>query len=175
MQILDKVRRLLPIILSITAFTVGVVGTAVVLKGFDLQTTITSFYAQKVTVADLQLGKIKPVLLIDVRSPEEYAEDRIGNSQLVPVTEIEDGKGVEKVKAIAQSSVQPNQPKPTVILYCTSGQRSTKAYRLLENSGLNIAVLSGGITAWREIVPPQKDATILGPIAIPAKNTPHTK
>ena len=110
------------------------------------------------------------MLLIDVRSQEEYAEDRIGNSPLVPITEIEHGKGVEKVKAIAQNSVQPNQPKPTVVFYCTSSaKRATKAYRLLEKEGLNIAVLSGGITEWRKAVPAQNDAAILSPIVVPTK------
>lgn len=64
--------------------------------------------------------------------------------------------------------------------------RSVKAYKQLEkvarysqesagnetnkikDISLNIVVLSGGIKAWRETVPAQKDAQILAPITLPA-------
>jgi len=102
--------------------------------------------------------------LIDVRSPEEYAEDRIGESPLVPLIDIEAGFGVKQVQAIARSSVKSNQPQPTIVLYCARGGRSVKAYQKLQKIGFNLAFLSGGITAWRESVPAKQDAQILAPI-----------
>jgi rhodanese-related sulfurtransferase len=117
-----------------------------------------------VGVNQLRQGRLKPVILIDVRSPEEYAEDHIGQSLLVPLTDIEADFGVKRVRAIAQASGNSHQSQPTIVLYCTSGMRSVKAYQRLAKTGLNIVVLSGGITAWRKAVLAKKDAQVLAPI-----------
>lgn len=169
MQNLIKIRRRvrpLSVVLSIIALGVGSLGAASYLTGLDVQSIITGKIPQQVTVAQLQQGNLKPVLLIDVRSPEEYAEDRIGKSPLVSITDIEDGTGIEQVRSLVQKSTSPNQSKPTVIFYCTKGPRSMKAYKLLEGTGLNMAVLSGGITAWRKAIPAEQDIAVLSPITI---------
>ncbi|MFE1745273.1 rhodanese-like domain-containing protein [Coleofasciculus sp. H7-2] len=172
MQIMTKITsrlRPLPVILGIVAFSVGALGAAIAIADIDIQAIATGKYANKVTVAQLQQGKLKPVFLIDVRSPEEYAKDHIAQTPLVPLTQIETGIGVERVKALVKKSVQPNQPEPTVVLYCTKGARSTKAYWMLEGTGLKMAVLSGGITAWRKAVPAGQDKAVLSPIILQAK------
>lgn len=76
------------------------------------------------------------------------------------------GVGVKRIRDIAQASTQSNQTQPTIVLYCTSGMRSVKAYQHLEKAGLNLVVLKGGITAWRKAVLAQKDAEILSRIDI---------
>ena len=93
----------------------------------DIPTFITSLNVPKVSVAQVQQGKLKSVILIDVRSPEEYAEDRIGESPLVPLIDIEAGFGVKQVQAIARSSVNSARTQPTIVLYCARGGRSVKA------------------------------------------------
>jgi rhodanese-related sulfurtransferase len=150
----------------------------------DILTFIASLNTQQVTVAQLQQGKLKPVILIDVRSPEEYAEDRIGESPLVPLIDIEMGFGVKQIQSIVKARVKSEQPQPVIVLYCTKGGRSVKAYKQLEkvarssqesagnetnkikDISLNVVVLSGGITAWRQAVPAPKDAQILAPITL---------
>jgi rhodanese-related sulfurtransferase len=153
-----------PIILSLGIIGVISVSLAALVNHMDVPTFIASFSTKQVTVADFQQDKIqKPVILIDVRTPEEYAEDHIGKSLLVPIAEIENGSGVQQIQAIAKANSKPNRPQPTIVLYCTRGPRSTKAYKLLEKTGLNFVVLKGGITAWRENVPAaKKDVEILG-------------
>jgi rhodanese-related sulfurtransferase len=74
---------------------------------------------------------------------------------------------VKRIRAIAQASGNSDQTQPTIVLYCTSGMRSVKAYQRLEKTGLNIVVLSGGITAWRKAVLAQKDAEVLALITKP--------
>ena len=161
--------RPLPIILCLSLIGVSSITTITLINHMDILTFIASLNAQKVTVAELQQGKLKPVILIDVRSPEEYAEDRIGKSPLIPITDIQAGFGVKQIQAIAKASVKPNQPHPTIVLYCARGSRSIKAYKKLGKTGLNLVYLSGGIKAWREVVPTQKDTQILAPITLPVK------
>jgi rhodanese-related sulfurtransferase len=156
--------RPLPVILCLSFLSVGSVSVGAMVNHMDVPTFIASFNTKKVTVAELQQGKVKPVVLIDVRSPEEYLEDHIGQSLLVPLTYIEAGVGVKRIRDIAQTTTQSNKTQPTIVLYCTSGMRSTQAYQKLENTGLNLVVLKGGITAWRKAVPVQKDAEILSRI-----------
>jgi rhodanese-related sulfurtransferase len=156
--------RPLPVMLGAILVAVCSLSAVALMNHMDIPTFIVSLNAPKVTVAELQQGKLKPVILIDVRSPEEYAADRIGESPLVPLTDIEAGFGVKQVQAIARSSVISNQPQPTVVLYCARGARSVKAYQKLQKTNLNLAFLSGGITAWREAVPAKQDAQILAPI-----------
>jgi rhodanese-related sulfurtransferase len=158
--------RPLPVILGLSFAGVSAVTVGAVVNGMDVPTFIASLNTKTVTVAELQQGKLKSVIFIDVRSPEEYAEDHIGQSLLVPLTDIEADFGVKRVRAIAQASVKSNQPQPTIVLYCTAGMRSVKAYQRLEKTGLNFVVLAGGIKAWRKAVPVQKDAQILSRIDI---------
>ncbi|MEG4319858.1 MULTISPECIES: rhodanese-like domain-containing protein [unclassified Microcoleus] len=157
--------RPLPVILGICLIGVSSFSAVALLNHMDIPTFIVSLNAPKVTVAELQQGKLKPVILIDVRSPEEYAEDRIGESPLVPLSDIEAGFGVKQVQALARSSVNSDRTQPTIVLYCARGGRSVKAYQKLQQTGLNLAFLSGGITAWREAVPAKQDAQILAPIS----------
>ncbi len=125
---------------------------------------VAKFNTPMIALTDLQQGKIKPVVMIDVRPTEDHQIDSIKDTFSVPLTEIEAGPGVEKVKAIAQTAAQSNATTPTVVLYCQSGPRSIKAYQKLKNTGLNLVVLSGGIDAWRAAIPPAKDSAVLGPI-----------
>ncbi|EKQ68781.1 Rhodanese-related sulfurtransferase [Leptolyngbyaceae cyanobacterium JSC-12] len=133
-----------------------------------LPTFIATLSAHKVTVNDLEAGNLKPIILIDVRSPEEYAQDHIGQSLLVPLEEIQAGQGIQIIERIARAYSQPGQPDPTIVLYCEICPGAIRAYQKLQCTGLNLVVLSGGITAWRQAVPRGKDAEILAPIAIAA-------
>jgi sterol desaturase/sphingolipid hydroxylase (fatty acid hydroxylase superfamily)/rhodanese-related sulfurtransferase len=163
---ISRYLRPLPVILCLTFLGVSAVSIGAVVNHMDVPTFIASFNTQQVTVAELQQGKLKPVILIDVRSPEEYAEDHIGQSVLVPLTDIQAEFGVKEIRAIAQAGAKPNQTQPTIVLYCTSGMRSVKAYQRLQKTGLKFVVLKGGIKAWRKAVSAQKDAQILSLIDI---------
>ncbi len=127
---------------------------------------------------------MKPVILIDVRSPEEYAEDRIGESPLVPIIDIEMDSVSSRFNLLSNRGLNLINLSQLIVLYCARGGRSVKAYKQLEKlarysqeSGgketnkikdisLNVVVLSGGITAWREAVPAKQDAQILAPITL---------
>jgi len=155
--------RPLPLILLLGIVGVSSLTIGAFVNHMNLPSFIHSLSTKQVTVAELQQGKLKsPLILIDVRTPEEYSEDHIAKSLLVPLNDIEKGTGIKQVQNLAKLNTKPNLPKPTIVLYCTRGPRSIKAYKLLEKTGLNLVVLKGGIQAWREAIPPEKDQEILG-------------
>ncbi len=181
---INRYSRLLLAIMGFGLTSVASVGAVALFHHMDILTFIASLNTKQVTVAQLQQGKLKPVILIDVRSPEEYAEDRIGESPLVPIIDIEMGFGVKQIQSIVKARVKSDRTQPIIVLYCARGGRSVKAYKQLEKvaqssqeSGgketnkikdisLNVVVLSGGIKAWRQAVPAAKDAQILAPITL---------
>jgi rhodanese-related sulfurtransferase len=177
---IHRYSRLLMVIIGFSLTSVASLSAVALFNHMDIPTFIASLNTKQISVSELQHGKLKPAILIDVRSPEEYAEDRIGESPLVPLTDIELGFGVKQVQSIVKARVKSDVPQPIIILYCARGGRSIKAYQQLEkiagnqtnkikDISLNVVVLSGGIKAWREAVPAQKDAQILAPITLPVK------
>ena len=79
-------------------------------------------------------------LLIDVRTPEEYAEGHIDNARLIDVNA---NDFVEKINLLPKD-------KP-VYVYCRSGKRSLKAATILHDNGFkHIYNLESGLTGWIE-------------------------
>ncbi len=75
------------------------------------------------------------LIIVDTRSPQEYAENRIRYAINIPVYEIEK----------SASFLLPNKDK-VIVLYCQCGIRSDKAYKILEEKGYtNLYTLEGGI------------------------------
>ena len=86
----------------------------------------------------------RDVLLIDVRSHPEYEHDRIPHAISIPLTEIEQGRGIEQIQcALVQRQL---------IVYCTVGKRSQKALTRLKQAGISGFNLKGGIRAWQRFV-----------------------
>jgi rhodanese-related sulfurtransferase len=161
--------RFVGMILGLSFLGVGALTIIAIAKHMDIPALITSWTTKQVTVNQLQRGQLKPIILIDVRSPEEYAQDHIAQSLLVPLSDIEAGAGVRQIRALVPTSPSPRQSQPTLVLYCRSGQRAVTAYQYLQKTGLNFVVLDGGITAWRQAVPAAKDTQILTPITFPVR------
>ncbi|TYQ31739.1 rhodanese-like domain-containing protein [Pseudanabaena sp. UWO310] len=160
---ISQPRYLVPLALMGAVFLAGA-GTLSILayqQHMSLPVYLLSFSTPQISVAELASGNLKSVILIDVRSPEEYQEDRIGNSELVPSVDIESGSGILQLKAILQIYEKTHQEKPTVILYCTSGMRSIKANKQLRDRGYQALTLTGGITAWRKQFGRSQDLSVL--------------
>ncbi len=93
-----------------------------------------------ITVQELRerLEKGEKLNLIDVREPNEYAEDNIGGT-LIPLGElpyrIDDLDGMQDEE---------------VIVHCRSGARSARGQQFLEENGFNnVRNLVGGMLAYR--------------------------
>jgi len=79
-----------------------------------------------------------PFLVLDVRTPEEYAEGHIQGAKLIPV------------KVLAKHLAEVPKDKQ-VYVYCHSGRRSANAAKLLAEHGFTrIENMQGGITAWKD-------------------------
>ena len=88
----------------------------------------------------------KDFVLLDVRNPHEYEIAQIPGSVLLPLSEIENGEGVDKVKEMLNGH--------RLIAHCKMGGRSAKALGILKENGIEGTNVKGGITAWsREIDP----------------------
>lgn len=161
-QKISGYQRAIAVVICLSFLAVGSISVAAMINHMDIPTFVASWSTKQVTVTQLQQGQIKPVILIDVRSPDEYAEDHIGESRLVPLSDIEAGFGIKEIRRFIPTPQQSIQP--TIVLYCGSGQRSVKAYKQLKNTGLNFVVLTGGIKAWREAVQQSQDIRVLNPI-----------
>ena len=86
-----------------------------------------------------QQGKASsiPFVMLDVRTPEEYAEGHIKGATLIPVQVLE-----ERLAEVPKDK--------QVYVYCHSGARSARASKVLAKHGFtNIENVMGGIEAWK--------------------------
>mgnify|MGYP000869424055 CR=1 FL=1 len=93
----------------------------------------------QIGVADLkaQLDRGERMLLLDVRSAEEYANDgHVASSTLIPLPEL----------AGRLSELPADTP---IVCICRSGNRSATACDLLARQGFaKLSNVQGGMTAW---------------------------
>ncbi|MCL2925393.1 MAG: molybdopterin-synthase adenylyltransferase MoeB [Trichodesmium sp. MAG_R04] len=99
----------------------------------------------EMTVQDLKQlldSEADDFVLIDVRNPHEYEIARIPGSVLVPLSDIEQGPGVTKIKELMNNR--------RLIAHCKMGGRSAKALDILRENDIEGTNLKGGITAWSQ-------------------------
>jgi rhodanese-related sulfurtransferase len=113
----------------------GVIG----ILGF-LAVSITSFAYDNVDAKKFKeiLEKEKDVVLLDVRTPEEFEKGHINGANLIPIQLFKyinlSGRGIKD---------------KTVLVYCRSGNRSAMAARFLDQWGVKkVYNLQGGILEW---------------------------
>ena len=78
------------------------------------------------------------VTVLDVRTPEEFAEKHIVNAQLLTL---------DTVSAETAAAVAPDKDAP-VLVYCRTGVRSAEAAAQLAALGYTAVYDFGGITTW---------------------------
>lgn len=107
---------------------------------------------QQAAIPEMTVTELKQVLnsgaddvvLLDVRNPNEYEIAQIPGSVLVPLPDIENGQGVEKVRSLLNGH--------RLIVHCKMGGRSMKALGILKDAGIDGTNVKGGIQAWsREV------------------------
>ncbi len=80
----------------------------------------------------------KELVLIDVRTPQEYALERIPGAMLMALQEF-------------RPDCLPGQGAKRIVLHCGSGVRSGKAAAMCLQAGIDqIAHMEGGMAAWKE-------------------------
>lgn len=97
----------------------------------------TSFNNITSEEANKRLGSEKGIILLDVRTKEEYDTGHIKGSMLIPV---------DNLKAEADNKLKDkNSP---IFVYCRSGNRSVTAAKILTNLGYTNVYNLGGINNW---------------------------
>lgn len=95
----------------------------------------------RVKASDLkkQLDAGRQVVLLDVRTSEEFEEWRMPNAVNLPLSRLLEGE-------------QPQVPRDAeVVTVCLHGPRSEKARQALAEAGYRVASLEGGMVAWNSV------------------------
>jgi phage shock protein E len=74
--------------------------------------------------------------LVDVRTPEEYAQGHLEGAVNIPVQEL------------SQRMSEMGSPTTTVVLYCRSGKRSRRAKEMLLQAGFTSVHDLGAMSRW---------------------------
>ena len=84
------------------------------------------------------------IVLLDVRTPEEYKESHLKNAILLPVQEL-------SAKSLAEVGLGEDAKDKEIIIYCRSGSRSKTAYDMMKALGYtNIKSIAGGMIHWEK-------------------------
>jgi rhodanese-related sulfurtransferase len=101
----------------------------------DIESLIIDAPALKKLIAE----KPESLILLDVREPEEFAEDRLTGAKLIPLGDL-----------MARASLDLD-PDLEIIVYCAHGVRSMQALMGLRTLGFEkIRSLDGGLSAYRD-------------------------
>ena len=105
------------------------------------------FDVKSISVKELKLilsQSSKEILLIDVRNPIEHNQCSILGSKLIPLSTIESGEAINKIKNLAEQK--------NLYIFCKSGKRSLRAIRHLKKFGIRSINIEGGIEAWNKAI-----------------------
>ena len=75
-------------------------------------------------------------LLLDVRTPEEFAKGHLPGAVLIPHDQL-------------ASRLAELEGKPWVLVYCRSGARATQAQAVLEQAGIEVRQVQGSWLRWQ--------------------------
>jgi len=90
-----------------------------------------------IDVAALKAALERPVLLVDVRTPAEFASGHVPGAKNVPIDELDARLG------------ELGAPGDPVYVICQSGGRSARASASLAEKGYPAVNVTGGTGAWR--------------------------
>jgi rhodanese-related sulfurtransferase len=105
-----------------------------------VDTKIEGVEVKLITAEEMQtILELEDVQLVDVRTPTEYEEIRIANSQ-----------NIDYMSPTFDDDVSKLDKNKPIIVYCKSGGRSAKCAKKLKEAGFKkIYDLEGGISKWK--------------------------
>ena len=95
----------------------------------------------RITVEDLAARLVEArgdFLLVDVRSPDDYAEGRIGDAENTPIAEL-----------VSPGSIAKLPTDRPIFLYSNGSENAAKAAVLLRIQGFDARLVAGGYNAWQ--------------------------
>ena len=102
--------------------------------------SVSAYSANVIDISQQELlnADTKNVVIVDVRTLEEFQQGHVPNAINVPLSEI-----------IDNTAVLTSFKEKTIILYCRSGRRAGKAAKALFEDGYqNLSHLEGDMQAW---------------------------
>lgn len=104
----------------------------------------------------------KDVILLDVRTLEEYEEIHLKGALLLPVQELSQ-------ETLTSIGLGEDAKDKEIVLYCRSGARSQTAYNVMKSLGYtNIKSVAGGMIHWQEDqYPLTESGSYTGPMVKP--------
>jgi phage shock protein E len=82
-----------------------------------------------------QPNKYASAFLVDVRTPEEFAEGSVAGAVNIPLSEV-------------ANRIADFKGKKQMVVFCRSGSRSSQAIEILEKNGI-VNVINGG--SWQDV------------------------
>ncbi|MCX7860484.1 MAG: rhodanese-like domain-containing protein [Chloroflexus sp.] len=124
-------------------FIIALTLLAIALTACGATTTTVPATATKLP-AEINVARLKTMLdqnenffLLDVRTPQEFAQDgRVAQATLIPLQELEQ----------RLSELPTDKP---IVCICRSGNRSAAACDLLRSRGYEAVNVAGGMRAWK--------------------------
>ena len=90
-----------------------------------------------------KLVREQGALLLDVRTPEEFAEGHVEGARNIPVDEV--ASRIDEIEKLAGG----DRTRP-IVVYCRSGRRAAKAKATLLEHGFTKVSNLGGLADWCE-------------------------
>ncbi len=115
----------------LVGITVVVAIIYMILKGMKSGMRISPAEAKK------RMETEKGIILIDVRTQNEFIQRHIPNSTLIPVNTLEN-----------EASKRLPDKNADIFVYCASGSRSSTAVSILSKLGYTKVFNLGGIASW---------------------------
>ena len=84
-----------------------------------------------------RMGETDKYILLDVRTPQEFAQVRIKGAKLIPLDQLG-----------SRAAAEVPDKDALIFVYCQSGARSTRAAGMLANMGYTAVANFGGIMDW---------------------------
>lgn len=134
---MDKTFKIVLLLLAISLIAFVIMGCA---KQTSKNDGDKSGGYQKITPAVVKerLDKGEKLIIVDVRTKEEYDDGHIPNSLLIPYDEIE-----------AKAATLLPDKNASIIVYCRSGRRSEIAAKSLMKLGYTNVADMGAISDWK--------------------------
>lgn len=98
----------------------------------------TAFQSVSVEKFDSIIADTTGVTLVDVRTPQEFADGHIDRAINIDVKS-------NDFATIANSTLQKDK---TIAIYCRSGRRSKTAAKILTENGFTVVELESGYNGW---------------------------
>ena len=139
-----------PLLFLVVAF--GCATTVAGADGTAPATRPTTAPSRKITLEEFERARGgKDVVLLDVRSPKEYAEGHVAGAVNIPVSGV-------PLKQFDESVGKLDKDK-TYLVHCARGVRSANAVSRMEKLGFKrLLDFSGGMAEWQKAGKPLEKA-----------------